>query len=415
MGYGRLILENRNFRHLWLGQIVSLLGDWFNLVASAALIAKLSGSALAVGSLFVIRMLAPFLVSPLAGVIADKYNRKSILIWTDLGRALVVLGFLLVREPGQVWLLYVLTALQLGISGFFYPARTAILPSIVPPEGIGTANALNSVTWSVMLALGAALGGLVSGSFGVYPAFVIDSATFLLSTYFIVLIKIDRESETATGAGKVSSFQLYREGLEYLARHRRVLVIASHKAMVAVFVSAGFQVVQVEIAERVFPLGESGGLSLGLMFGLAGVGTGVGPILARRFTGDNYRPLCIAIAAGYLLCALGLFITAPLYSFEVVLLGIFLRGTGGGIVWVLSTQLLLQLTPGQVLGRVFGTEFAMFTFLGAVGATLSGLAVDSWLGLTGTIWAMGLLCAFPFSLWLAWMGRDVGMKREATP
>jgi len=94
IGYGQLVRKNTNFRNLWFGQIISLLGDWFNLIASASLIGMLTQSGVAVGGLFVVRMLAPFIVSPLAGVVADRYNRKTILILTDITRALTVLGFL---------------------------------------------------------------------------------------------------------------------------------------------------------------------------------------------------------------------------------------------------------------------------------------------------------------------------------
>src|SRR5262245_50188697 len=155
VGYINLIRKNTSFRQLWFGQIVSLLGDWFNLIASAALIAHLTESGAAVGGLFVVRMLAPFLVSPIAGVAADRYNRKRILILTDIVRGLIVIGFLFVREPEQVWLIYLLTGLQLGLSGFFFPARTAILADITEPEELGTANALTSTTWSMMLSFGA--------------------------------------------------------------------------------------------------------------------------------------------------------------------------------------------------------------------------------------------------------------------
>ena len=106
----------------------------------------LTQSGVAVGGLFVVRLLAPFIVSPFAGVVADRYNRKTILIVADIARALTVLGFLFIREPRQVWFLYVLTAIQLGISGFFFPARSAILPDVVTPQGLGAANALSSAT-----------------------------------------------------------------------------------------------------------------------------------------------------------------------------------------------------------------------------------------------------------------------------
>ncbi|MGD8604482.1 MAG: MFS transporter, partial [Anaerolineales bacterium] len=180
-GYVKLTRHNRNFRFLWFGQIISLLGDWFNLIASASLTAQLSGSGLAIGGLFVIRMLAPFLISPFAGVLADRYNRKRLMIATDLLRAIVVLGFLLVRSSEQIWLLYSLTALQLAISGIFFPTRNAILPDLVDDHELGAANALTSATWSVMLALGAALGGFVTGQWGIYRSFVVDAGTFILS------------------------------------------------------------------------------------------------------------------------------------------------------------------------------------------------------------------------------------------
>ena len=121
VGYVQLVRQNSNFRNLWIGQIISLLGDWFNLIASASLIGLLTQSGIAVGGLFVVRLLAPFIVSPIAGVVADRYNRKTILIVADITRALTVLGFLFIRDPGQVWLLYTLTAIQMGISGFFFP------------------------------------------------------------------------------------------------------------------------------------------------------------------------------------------------------------------------------------------------------------------------------------------------------
>ena len=117
-GYLALLKGNPNFRWLWAGEVISLFGDWFNLIASAALIANLTASGLAIGSLFVVRMLAPLLVSPLAGVVADRYNRKYLLIASDLLRAGIVLCFLLVREARFAWLLYLLTFLHLGVSGF---------------------------------------------------------------------------------------------------------------------------------------------------------------------------------------------------------------------------------------------------------------------------------------------------------
>ena len=238
--------QNPNFRWLWGGQVVSLLGDWFNLIASAILIAELTGSGLAVGILFTIRMLAPFVVAPLAGICADRYNRKHLLIITDLVRAVVVLGFLFVQDANDIWLLYTLTVLLFGVSGFFSPARSAILPDITSPQELGTANTLGAATWSVMLAVGAAIGGLTTGLFGSQTAFVIDGFTFAISAGLLFKIRLPRTSPETSGTpgrAKVTA-------LRYMLQHPDILFIAMHKAAISLLMSTGIQVILVEIAKN---------------------------------------------------------------------------------------------------------------------------------------------------------------------
>jgi len=403
IGYGQLLRHNVNFRNLWFGQIVSLLGDWFNLIASAALISQLTQSGLAVGALFVVRTLAPFLLSPVAGVVADRYNRKHILIAADLVRALVVFGFLLVRTVDDLWLLYTLTAIQLGLSAFFFPARNAILPDITSESEVGAANALSSATWSVMLALGAALGGVVSGIWGIYPAFVIDGFTFFLSAYFIARVTLTHRPQAGSSDQSIgAALNQYAEGLHYLRQNIDILVVTVHKAINALFLSYGFQVVQVAIAQQVFVYGKEGGLSLGLMFALAGVGTGIGPIVVRYFIGDERQKLRWAIAVGYLIGGLGLLVTAPLSSFGMVLLGTALRSFGGGLVWVFSTQLLLQAVPRAIRGRIFATEFMFFYLGSAIASTVVGGALDL-LSISGVIWWMAGMSLLPLLLWSGWL------------
>ena len=417
VGYLSLVYINRNFRTLWLGQIVSLFGDWFNLIASAALISQLTESGLAVGGLLVVRMLAPFLISPIAGVAADRYNRKHLLIFADLSRAVVVLGFLLVRDPQHVWLLYVLTSIQLAISGVFFPTRNAILPDIVTPNELGAANALSSATWSVMLALGAALGGIVAGEWGIYPAFIIDSATFLLSAVFIAGLRYTLP-ETLKGAQQSVTLALrqYIEGLQYLKEHLDTLVLSLQKAANALFANGAFQVIQVALAEQVFVIGDGGGTSLGIFYAVTGVGTGIGPIVARRFTGDRSRSMRFAISLSYAITILGLILCAQLSSFGVVLLGTLLRAIGGGINWVFSTQLLLQLIPNQVRGRVFSTEFASLTLANAFGAAFGGYVLDrTALGISGLLWFMALITIIPGIIWVLWTAlgtKSISHKQE---
>ena len=397
VGYFSLIRQNSNFRWLWCGQVVSLLGDWFNLIASAILIADLTGSGLAIGVLFTIRMFAPFFVAPLAGICADRYNRKHLLIITDLVRIFIVFGFLFVRDESDVWLLYTLTILLFAVSGFFSPARSAILPDVTAPHELGTANALGAATWSVMLALGAAIGGLTTGLFGSQTAFFIDGLTFALSAVFLFGIKLPESSSETHGAPARER----RSAFRYMRQHPDIFFIAMHKAAIALLLSSGFQIVQVEIAKSHFVIGVGGAISLGLMYCINGVGSGIGPILARHWTGDRDKPLRVSISIGYLIGAIGLVVTAPLFGLVEVLIGGFVRSIGGGIAWVFSTQLLLQRAPNEIRGRIFGTEFAFFTLMGGIGTAIVGALLDQFHVRT-ILWGMTVLPLIPAVLWWLW-------------
>ena len=397
VGYFELILQNANFRWLWGGQVVSLLGDWFNLIASAILIAELTDSGIALGVLFTIRMLAPFVVAPIAGVFADRYNRKHLLIITDLVRAVTVLGFLFVQDANDIWLLYVLTTLLFGVSGFFSPARSAILPDITSPQELGTANTLGAASWSVMLAVGAAIGGLTTGLFGSQTAFVIDGFTFAISAGLLLKIKLPSSSSAAGGTSGGARLT----ALRYMLQHPDILIIAMHKAAISFLMSTGLQVVLVEISNSYFVIGVGGALSLGMIYCINGIGSGIGPIFARRWTGDRDKPLRVSITLGYLIAVIGIAIMAPLLNFESVLLGGLVRSIGGGIVWVFSTQLLLQRAPNEIRGRIFGTEFALFTLMGGASSLIIGILLDRF-QIQMILWGMAALNLIPALLWGLW-------------
>ena len=225
-GYLALLRRNRDFRLLWLGQVVSQLGDWFDTIALSTLVLQLTGSGRAVGLVLVARFLPSVFAGPLAGVIADRFNRRRVMIVSDVLRAIVVLGFLFVRRPDQLWLVYALTVLQLALSTFFEPARSAAVPSVVTPREIVAANAISSVTWSAMLTLGAAVGGVVAGRFGTDAAFVLDSLTYLVSAALIARIRLPkrparpkRKLTVARALGITDTL----EGLRYVRTRPRVL------------------------------------------------------------------------------------------------------------------------------------------------------------------------------------------------
>src|SRR5438067_4462178 len=194
VGYLELLRSNRGFRFLWFGQVVSQMGDWFDTIAVYTIALTLTGSTRSVALIMVARFLPSVVMGPLSGVVADRFSRRTIMIASDIVRAVVVLGFLFIRRPDQMWLVYVLTVLQLAFSAFFEPAKTAAIPSIVSERELLSANAISSVTWSAMLTLGAALGGFVAGWFGTNAAFILDSLTFIASAGLVVNVRFPKRA-----------------------------------------------------------------------------------------------------------------------------------------------------------------------------------------------------------------------------
>ena len=166
-------------------------------------------------------------------------------------------------------------------------------------------------------------------------------------------------------------------------------------------VAGGLSVIQVKLAENVFVFGEVGSTGLGIMFAIMGVGTGLSPICARYFTGDDDRKLRIAIFWAFILTSVGLVIAATLRSFPVVLFGLLIRGFGGGIIWVFTTQLLMQAVPDRMRGRVFSTEFAMFALASSISTGFTGYCLDIFnISYSGILLIMAFLSIIPGVFWL---------------
>jgi len=184
--YISLLRTNRDFRLLFFGQTISQLGDWFNWVAVSALLLDLTGSARAVAWLLIVQFLQMALVGPMAGVVVDRFNRRTIMIAADLIRGTLILRLLFVRDAHYVWIAYVVMSLLAAATAFFEPARTATIPNVTSADELMPANALASATWSAMLAVGASIGGVVTAVFGRDIAFVIDAVSFYASAAFIL-------------------------------------------------------------------------------------------------------------------------------------------------------------------------------------------------------------------------------------
>jgi MFS family permease len=412
VGYIDLLRRNRAFRQLWLGQVVSQMGDWFDTIALYTIILNLTGSGRDVGLLLVARFVPSFLFGPLSGVVADRFSRQRIMIVTDILRALVVLGFLFVRRADQLWIVYVLTVFQLGLSTFFEPAKTAAIPSIVEDRELVAANAISSVTWSAMLTLGAALGGVITGWFGTDVAFILDAATYLLSAALIASIRVQkrrkRERQKLT-VGRALGITETIEGIRYVKNRPRVLALLLVKP--AWGLGGGILTLLAVFGERIFPVGKSAATGIGVLFAARGIGTAVGPIVARRMAGevDTRMQTWIGIAfliGGAFYAAFG---SATSFVFALIVLGI--AHCGGSILWVFSTVLLQRSVDDKFRGRVFAAELALVTLTMAVSNYTTGELLDRFQVSPRLVTiGIGIFFVMPGLAWFLtqrWWDRDV--------
>jgi MFS family permease len=409
VGYIRVLRENRNFRRLWYGQIVSQLGDWLDSIALFTLLLNLTGSGQAVGLLFLAEFLPGALIGPFAGVVVDRLPRRFVLIASDIGRAALVLLLLLVNGPEDLWLLYLAVIGKMSMAAFFEPARSAIIPSLCSRDELVSANAVSSATWSAMLALGAAVGGLVAGTLGVRAAFLLDAASFLLSAMLIATVRVPGQRQPAKGerlapagaAGQprsrrpvvISVLAELREGLAYVLTHREVFWLTFSKGFWSL--GGGVLLLLTLFGRDIFPLGRDGAISIGLLYAARGVGTGIGPLVALRMGGDGPRFLRRAVVVAFFITGVGYIALSGAPLLLVAALCVLFAHIGGSIQWTFSTALLQARAPDRLLGRIFATEYAAMTLATALSAYAAGAARDA--GLSPQTLAIVLGCVFLLS------------------
>lgn len=377
VGYLELLRGNRSFRFLWLGQVVSQMGDWFDTIAVYTITLQLTGSSRSVALIMVARFLPSVVMGPLSGVVADRFSRRTIMITADLLRAVVVLGFLFVRRPDQMWLVYVLTVLQLAFSTFFEPAKTAAIPSIVSTRELLPANAIAAVTWSVMLTLGAAIGGFVAGIFGTNAAFLLDSLTFVASAVLIMSVKMPKRAprpKAKLTIGKALGITDTIEGARYVKHRSRVLAYLLVKP--AWGVGGGILTLLAVFGEKIFPVAGKTATGIGVLFTARGIGTAIGPMVARRWAGETRKQMQNAIGIAFLIGGAFYIAFGVSRNFALALLFLAIAHTGGSILWVFSTVLLQQNVEDKFRGRVFAAEMALVTLTMAASNYLVGELMD---------------------------------------
>jgi Arabinose efflux permease len=369
-------LRRRNFVLLWVGQLVSLSGDWLLVVALPFYVLQLTGSILQMGIMFMAEMLPRVLFGSLAGVFVDRWDRRRTMIVADLLRAGFVLLLLLVHSKDLLWLIYVVMMVQSIITQFFTPAASAIIPSIVDEQALVGANSLSSLSESVTRFIGPPLGGILFALSGLMGIVLLDSATFLFSAcaiVFIVVPKLVNEKQkmvrVASAIAKVGRELV--EGLQ-LIKGEAVLLWTFVVMSILMLGQGDIYVLLVVFIQRVM---HGGSEVYGWMITAQGVGSLVGALLVggvTKFVRPVYLVTCALVIAS---CSFFVIINVPVLGLVIPLIAfVGLFSVGGMIVF----QTLLQSNVSdKYRGRVFGTLSTVLSLSMLVGMLIASAFGDS--------------------------------------
>jgi MFS family permease len=358
------LLRNVRFLQLWAGQGTSFVGDAVSMVALVVLMTQITGSASAVGGALVARLL-PTLASPLAGVLTDRLDRRAVLITSDLARAVLVLGMVFARN---LVVLYALVFLMGLARTFFNPTIRAAFPSVVGRGDLTRANAVIGGTFSASETAGPALGGVLVATFGVEAAFVLDSATYLVSVAFLSRIPLPQPQR---GDDDADFGRELKAGFGYLAASRVPLAIVIGTFLTVFTINTTIPA-EVFLAKETFGAGDAG---YGLLVGLYGGGMVLGSVLIAALA-DRISLLPFYFL-GIFTSALALAATGFSPTFVFALGTLMVAGVANGIDNVATDTILQKRVPDAFLGRVFAVRFLGFSVGEVLAYPLGGAVVDA--------------------------------------
>ena len=388
-----LLRRNGDFRRLFLATISSLLGDWFTFVAVSGFVAERTGRPGLVTLVYAASVLPILFLSPLAGVVADRWDRRRLMVAADLARVVPSLGLLLALHLGDVGLAIGCVMTLSALSAFFEPAAAAATPNLVEPEDLGVAQAAMGSLWGTMLFLGAAAGGVVAATLGRQASILIDAASFVVSAALLAGIR----RPLRVGAARRDTVLAHlREVARFIRSSRRVQALIVTKTGVSL--GNGIVGLLPMYALSRFGAGDAG---IGALLAARGLGALVGPFVAQPLVGRDPRRLLVACGAAILTYGVAYLFLPFTWSLVPALVCIALAHTGGGAQWMLSTYGLQLATPDEVRGRVLSLDYGIATFGIGLSALAAGGAAELF-GLDAASWGLAAVSLLYGVSWLLW-------------
>ncbi|MEP7219886.1 MAG: MFS transporter [Bacteroidota bacterium] len=370
-------LRHSDFRYLWFGQIVSVAGSQMQNVAINWQVYQVTHSAKMLGLIGLFRVIPIVIFSLFGGVVADVYNRRKILFFTQSVMMLSAIGLALSAGLGNTstWVVLMLTALAAAAGAFDGPARQSLIPNLVPPEDLTNAISLNTMMFQASMIIGPALSGLVIAAYGVDAVYWINAATFLAVIGALVLMRAQEHRETSTT--KVD-FASLLEGLRFV-RHSPMILSTMLLDFFATFFSSATALLPI-FAQDILHVGARG---LGILYAAESVGSlaaGFGMSLFGEIRRKGRLLLGSVAAYG---AATAIYAFSHNFYLSLLLLG--LVGIGDSISTVLRVTIRQRETPDYIRGRM--TAVNMIFFMGGpqLGNLEAGL-LAGWIGgATGAI------------------------------
>jgi len=363
-----VVARNRDFRRLFAAELVVFGSDWFVMVPLLVLLPELTGSGVWGALVLAADTGIIALLLPYTGTIADRFDRRKIMMASNLAAAVAVALLFVVRSAATAPLALVAIGLIAVAKAFYSPAATAALPNVVDAEDLAPANALSGSAWGTMTIVGASLGGVVSSAFGPYASFGVTVVCLLLGAGTTALIRRPMQAPRED-AEHPRTWQAIGEALRYLGENPRIRALVTVKSAVGL----GNGVL------TVFPLLAGlfgvGALGAGLLFAVRGAGALVGPlvmgpVLRRRSW------LLPGLALSMSLYGVGYVGVAFTPWFWLVLVLVFVAHFAGGTNWVLSNYALQGEVPDRLRGRVFATDMMLATLAIAISQLGAAAVVD---------------------------------------
>lgn len=370
VGYWALLKHNDRFRRLWIAQLISAAGDWFNSVAVLGLVFQLTHSGLGASFVLLSSTVPMFFLIPIAGPVVDRFDRRNLMIGANLFSAGVALLFLLIHDSNMVWLAYLANVLLVVSASFFIPASSASIPNIVSRSELFSANALSGSTWAIMVMVGSGLGGIISTLFGRDIAFIVNSLSFVIAAVLIATLKIPSPKTEKV----LTPWKDFAEGLRYLRGYLPALSLVGVK--VGWGLGAGTLVLLTVYGQQVFKAGDAG---IGILYAARGLGALIGPFAIRAIVGRSIKKSRQAIWICFLLGMVGYSLLAWsgwLNAIWLGCIGLTIAHFGGGTVWALSNVLLQLTTPDRLRGRVLAVDNGLNTLTTGISTLIFGLSLQ---------------------------------------